>query len=76
MMGKIDLNLNMKDDELDEIKQSMLMPDEIKKEIVDIYNYLVNEKASGLTVRFDDGMKIHIKLDMSEYLKEGSRPTD
>ena len=69
MMGKIDLNLNMKDDELEKIKQSMLMPDEIKMEIVDIYNYLVGEKASGLIVRFNDGMKIHIKLDISEYLK-------
>ena len=69
MMGKIDLNLNIKDDELEKIQQSMLMPDEIKKKIVDIYNYLVGEKASGLTVRFNDGMKIHIKLDISEYLK-------
>lgn len=69
MMGKIDLNLNMKDAEFEKIKQSMLMPDEIKKKIVDIYNYLVSEKVAGLTVRFNDGMKIHIKLDISEYLK-------
>ena len=55
------------DDDLEMLKKICDMPDEIKAEIVDIYNYLVTQKASGATLKFSDGMKIHIKLDISEY---------
>lgn len=58
----------IKDDDLEMLKKICDMPDEIKAEIVDIYNYLVTQKASGATLKFSDGMKIHIKLDISEYL--------
>ena len=57
----------MKDDDLEMLKKIYDMPDEIKAEIVDIYNYLVTQKVSGATLKFSDGMKIHTKLDISEY---------
>ena len=57
----------LKDDDLEMLKKICDMPDEIKAEIVDIYNYLVTQKATGATLKFSDGMKIHIKLDISEY---------
>ena len=57
----------LKDDDLEMLKKICDMPDEIKAEIVDIYNYMVTQKASGMTLKFSDGMKIHIKLDISEY---------
>ena len=57
----------IKDDDLEMLKKICDMPDEIKREIVDIYNYLVTQKASGVTLKFSDGVKIHIKLDISEY---------
>lgn len=57
----------IKDDDLEMLKKICDMPDEIKAEIVDIYNYLVTQKVSGATLKFSDGMKIHIKLDISKY---------
>ena len=55
------------DDNLEMLKKIYDRPDEIKREIVDIYNYLVTQKATGAILKFSDGMKIHIKLDISEY---------
>lgn len=43
---------------------------EIVKKIVDIYNYMAEKRTSYMYLQFENGIKINISIDVSEYRGE------
>lgn len=60
---------------LDEISKDILdeligFDKEITQKIVDIYNYMAEKRSSNMCLQFENGIKINISIDVSEYRGE------
>lgn len=43
---------------------------EITRKIIDVYNYMAENKMPKMYLKFEDGIKINISIDVSEYRGE------
>lgn len=48
-------------------------PKEIVQKIVDIYNYMAENNNEMMGMRFEDGIRIEITIDASEYKAKSER---
>ena len=60
---------------LDEISKDILeeligFDMEITQKIVDIYNYMAEKRTPNMYLQFENGIKINISIDVSEYRGE------
>ena len=70
MSGDIEFKFTFDDVSKDAFKELFDFDKEITKKIVDIYNYMAEKHTPNMYLQFEDGIKINISIDVSEYRGE------
>lgn len=70
MSGDIEFTFSLDEVSKDAFKELFDFDKEITKKIVDIYNYMVEKRTPNMYLQFEDGIKINISIDVSEYRGE------
>lgn len=64
---ELTLDCEFEKDSLEKLREMCTLPDDIKKKLVDIYNYMAINKNSRIELRFDIGIKFICEIDDSEW---------
>ena len=70
MSGDIEFTFTLDEVSKDAFKELFDFDKEITKKIVDIYNYMAEKHTPNMYLQFEDGIKINISIDVSEYRGE------
>ncbi len=64
---ELSLDCEFEEDSLEKLREMCSIPDDIKKKLVDIYNYMAINKNSRMELQFDTGIKFICEIDDSEW---------
>lgn len=68
MDGKpIEGSLELTEESTEELKKLWEIPDDIKKKIVDVYNYMVRSSCGKMVFQFESGIRFIMEIDYSEW---------
>ena len=70
MSGDIEFTFTFDEVSKGAFKELFGVDKEIMKKIVDIYNYMAEKHTPNMYLQFEDGIKINISIDVSEYRGE------
>ena len=70
MSGDIEFTFTLDEVSKGAFKELFGVDKEIVKKIVDIYNYMAEKHTPNMYLQFEDGIKINISIDVSEYKGE------
>ena len=61
------LECEFENDSLEKFKKMFLLPEDIQRKIVDIYNYMVINKNGKIVLQFKSGIKMICEIDATEW---------
>lgn len=71
MFGDVTFSFTLDDESRKNIEKLFGNVDiEITRKIIDVYNYMAENKIPKMYLKFEDGIKINISIDISEYRGE------
>ena len=70
MSGDIEFKFTLDEMSRESLNELLGFDWEITKKIVDIYNYMAEKRTPNMYLQFEDGIKINISIDVSEYRGE------
>ena len=70
MSGDIEFKFTLDEMSRESLNELLRFDREITKKIVDIYNYMAEKRTPNMYLYFEDGIKINISIDVSEYRGE------
>ena len=70
MSGDIEFTFTLDEVSKGAFKELFDFDKEITKKIVDVYNYMAEKRTPNMYLQFEDGIKINISIDVSEYRGE------
>lgn len=68
MDGKpIEGSLELTEESTEVLKKLYKFPDDIKKKVVDVYNYMARSRCGRMVFQFESGTKFIMEIDCSEW---------